>query len=450
MNDDEFLDRVKEALSSPASGLHEEDPAARVQAAIGRARRTEAVHRTALSVATAVGVLLVVGAGILGLATTRPSSAPGVAVSPLTRPPSPTEAPTSSALPLVLDPGLPAGERIEALAASPDGRFLAVMGIPEGAPGGSAGTIGVLTASGTMVANATGTAMAWVAPAQLAIVSGGGRSRLVVLDVAAGSYKELGTATGILLGDGAGHLAVVSGTRTTVVDLATGAERAIRGRVGLDWHGAELLLVQPVIPWSNGAGVPSGPLSILDTVSGRTTALDPELDMLFSAEFSPDGAAVACDCFAANGVKDALGVVPGLWLLPSLGGSGTAVESAMPRDLGTQDPPFAWLRNGDLVIATGSGVSIVAATGTPVATRDLRGQLAEGFVPASPGFTVLVTAYVDGGIQPFTWLDGKGRTVASTRIGAFTTPLAAMTANGATYAVAPSSARVLLVLRPGD
>ena len=405
-----------------------------------------------LSLAAAIGVLLVVGAGILALAATRPSSPPGAGIATPVASLSPsarTSLAPFAARP-VLDPGLPAGERIVSLETSLDGRFLAVLGMPEGAPAGTAGAIRVLDSTGARVADATGTAIAWVGPMRLALLSGGAGSRLIVLDVASGTRKELGTGTGSLLGDGLAHLAIVTGTTTTVVDLASGTRQVIHGRIGLDWHGSRLLLVQPTIPWSNGAGALSGPLSILEVGSGRTSAVDPSLAMLFSARFSPDGATVACDCFPAKGVKDALGVVPGVWLLPTSGGGGVAVEPVMPRDLGAGTPPFAWLAAGDLALATGSGVRVVTPAGTQVATRALGGQLAEGFVPATPGSTVLATAYAESGIQPFTWLDGEGRTIASATIGgALTTPVAAMTANGATYAVDPISARALLVLRPG-
>ena len=40
MNDDEFLERVKQTLAPRAEALQEAEPAARVHAAIGRARRT--------------------------------------------------------------------------------------------------------------------------------------------------------------------------------------------------------------------------------------------------------------------------------------------------------------------------------------------------------------------------------------------------------------------------
>ena len=451
MNDEEFLKRVKQTLVSRVAGLHEADPAARVHAAIGRARWTEGIHRTALALATAIGAFLVVGAGILALATTRPSSAPEatIATPVASLSPSARTSPAPSAARPVLDPGLPAGERIVSLETSVDGRFLAVLGMPDGAPPGTAGTISVLDSSGARVADATGTAIAWVGPRRLALLSVGAGSRLVVLDVASRTRQELGTGTGSLLGDGVAHLAIVAGTTTTVVDLATGARQVIHDRVGLDWHGSRLLLVQPAIPWSNGASAPSGPLSILDVGSGRTSAVDPSLAMLFSARFSPDGATVACDCFPAKGVKDALGVVPGVWLLRASGGGGVAVEPVMPRDLGAGTPPFAWLADGDLALATGSGVRVVTPAGTQVATRALGGQLAEGFVPATPGSTVLATAYAESGVQPFTWLDGEGRTIASATIDALTTPLAAVTANGTAYAVDPISARTLLVLRPG-
>lgn len=447
MNDDEFLGRVKEALAPRAAGLHEGDPGARVRAAIRRARRTETLHRAALSFATAIGALVVVGAGIFALAAARPRPAPGAAVASPT--PSSSAAATSSPAPSaysVLDPGLPTGERITGVEGSPDGRFIAILAIPEGAPQGAAGIIRVLAASGTPVADASGTAIAWVSPTRLALVSPA--SRIVIIDVASGMRTEPGPAAGTLLGDGAGHLAVVSGTTTRVVDVTSGAEHAILGRVGLDWHGAKLLLVQPTIPWSNGAGAPSGSLSILDTSTDVTTALDPSLAVLFSARFSPDGDTVACDCFPSRGVEDALGVVPGAWLLPTAGGTGTIVEPTIRRDLGTGTPPFAWLADGDLAVAVGDSVRVVAPSGTPVVTRALSAQLAEGFVPAEAGSEVLATAYADGGVQPFTWLDGEGRTVASTTIEALTTPVAATTARGATYVVDPSSARVLLVLRP--
>jgi hypothetical protein len=418
MNDDELVDRVKEA------------------------------RRAALFLATAIGALAVVGAGIFALAATRPGPAPGAAAaSPV---PFWSAAATSSFAPSssrpVLDPGLPTGQRITDLEGSPDGRFIAVLAMPEGAPQGAAGMIRVLTVSGTRVADASGTAIAWVSPTRLALVSPG-PSRLVILDVVSGTHTELGPATGTLLSDGAGHLAVVSRTTTWVVDVMSGAEHAIPGRVGLDWHGARLLLVKPTIPWSNGAGVPSGSLSILDTSTDVTTALDPSLAVLFSARFSPDGDTVACDCFFPRGVQDALAVVPGVWLLPASGGAGTVVEPTIRRDLGARTPPFAWFADGDLVVALGDSVRVVAPPGTPVMTRVFGAQLAEGFVRAAAGSKVLATAYAEGRAQPFTWLDGEGRTVASTTIESLTMPLATMTARGDTYVVDPSSARVLVVLR---